>query len=55
MYSFFVFCIVDRFLKIKKLLAEKLEGLRDIGVVKRIKEDEKESYFSASEIDMLYG
>jgi hypothetical protein len=30
------------------------EDLRDIGIIKRIKEDKKENYLSASDIDKLY-
>ena len=53
-FSFFGFCIPGKFLKIKELLIEKLEDLQDIGVIKRIKEEKKENYFCASDIDELY-
>jgi len=39
---------------VKELLVEKLEDLQDIGVIKRIKEEKKENYFCASDIDELY-
>ena len=40
---------------VKDLLAEKLEDLSDIGVIKNIKEEGKENYSSAKDIDELYG
>ena len=39
---------------VKELLAEKLEDLLDIGMLKDIKEAKKENYFSAADIDKLY-
>ena len=39
---------------VKKLFAEKMEDLQDIGVVKSIKEGSKEEYLTASEIDKLF-
>ena len=39
---------------VKELLVEKLEDLQDIGVIKRIKEEKKENYFCARDIDELY-
>ena len=39
---------------VKEFLVEKLEDLQDIGVIKRIKEEKKENYFCASDIDELY-
>lgn len=39
---------------VKELIAEKLEDLQDIGVVKRVKEGKKEDYLTASEIDKLF-
>lgn len=40
---------------VKELLADKLEDLLDIGVIKNIKEENRENYFSAKDIDRLYG
>ncbi len=39
---------------VKELFAEKLEDLRDIRVIKGIKEGKKEAYLKAGEIDKLF-
>ncbi len=39
---------------VKELLAEKIEDLMDLKVIKAIKEDKKENYVSASDIDKLF-
>ena len=39
---------------VKELLAEKLEDLLDIGVIKGIREGNKKDYFSAGDINKLY-
>ena len=39
---------------VKELLAEKLEDLLDIGVIKGIKEGKSEDYFTAGNIRKLY-
>ena len=39
---------------VKELFAEKMEDLRDIGIVKGIKEGKKEDYLTAAEIDKLF-
>ena len=39
---------------IKELLVEKLEDLRDIGVIKNVKEGKRTDYLTASDIDKLY-
>lgn len=39
---------------VKELFAEKLEDLRDIGIIKRIREGRKGDYLTAKEIDRLY-
>lgn len=39
---------------VKELFAEKLEDLRDIAVIKNIKEGKKEDYLSADEIDQSF-
>lgn len=39
---------------VKELLAEKLEDLLDIGMIKGIREGKKEDYFSAGYINKLY-
>lgn len=40
---------------IKELIAEKLEDLRDIGYVKRLKEGKPSDYLSANQISGLFG
>lgn len=39
---------------VKELFAEKLEDLRDIGIIKNIKEGKKDDYLTANEIDKLF-
>ncbi len=39
---------------VKELLAEKLEDLRDIHVIRGIKEGKSDDYLSAKDIDKLY-
>lgn len=39
---------------VKELFAEKIEDLRDIGVIEGIKEGKKEDYLRAGEIDKLF-
>ena len=39
---------------IKELIAEKLEDLRDIGYVKRLKEGKPADYMSANRVTSLY-
>ena len=39
---------------VKELLAEKIEDLKDIGMIKNIKEGKQQDYLSASDIDKLF-
>ncbi len=39
---------------IKELIAEKLEDLRDIGTIKRLKEGKSSEYFGADKISSLF-
>ncbi len=39
---------------IKDMIAEKLEDLRDVGMIKRIKEGDPSQYLSADQITGLY-
>ena len=39
---------------VKELLSEKIEDLMDLKVIKAIKEDKKENYISASDIDKFF-
>ena len=39
---------------VKTLLAEKIEDIRDVAVIRSIKEGKQDDYFSAKEIDKLF-
>ena len=39
---------------IKELIAEKLEDLRDIGVIRRLKEGKRSEYLGANQITSLF-
>ena len=39
---------------VKELFAEKMEDLRDIGIIQGIKEGKKGDYLTAAEIDKLF-
>ncbi|MBI4430297.1 MAG: hypothetical protein HY587_01120 [Candidatus Omnitrophica bacterium] len=39
---------------VKRLLAEKFEDLQDIGVIRRIREGNKNDYLTGGEIDKLF-